>query len=91
MFKPEVDKKELEKRGLDMAKRIMKNLKGRFQIAFAEHPYLRGWVGKFLINIVPAYEIANPENIKSAVDRTPHHVKFVRKNLRNPDEVRLLK
>jgi tRNA nucleotidyltransferase (CCA-adding enzyme) len=91
MFKPDIDKKELEKRGLDLAKRIIKNLKGKFQIAFAEHPYLRGWVGKFQIDIVPAYEIENPENIKSAVDRTPHHVKFVKKNLRNPDEVRLLK
>lgn len=91
MFKPEIDKKELEKRGLELAKNIVKTLKGRHQIAFAEHPYLRGWVGKFQIDIVPAYEIENPENIKSAVDRTPHHVRFVKSNLRNPDEVRLLK
>lgn len=91
MFKPDISKKDLEKRGLEMAKKIVKELKGKYIIAFAEHPYLRGWIGKFQVDIVPAYEIENPENIKSAVDRTPHHVKFVKKNLRNTDEVRLLK
>ena len=91
MYSPKINKKELEKRGLDLAKRIVKNLKGRFQIAFAEHPYLRGWIGKFQVDVVPAYEIENPENIQSAVDRTPHHVKFVKQNLKNTDDVRLLK
>ncbi len=91
LYKPEVSKKELEEKGLTLAKKIVKKLRGKHQIAFAEHPYLRGWVGKFQIDIVPCYDIENPENIKSAVDRTPHHVKFVKKNLENSDEVRLLK
>ncbi len=91
LYRPDVSKKDLEEKGLALAKKIIKNLKGKHQIAFAEHPYLRGWVGKFQIDIVPCYDIENPENIKSAVDRTPHHVKFVKKNLKNPDEVRLLK
>jgi tRNA nucleotidyltransferase (CCA-adding enzyme) len=91
LFKPEIDKKVLEKDGLDIAKRIVKTMKGRHQISFAEHPYMRAWVGKFQIDIVPCYGIEDPENIKSAVDRTPHHVKFVKKNLKNTDEVRLLK
>ncbi len=91
LFNPNISKKQLEERGLNLAKNIIKNLKGRHQIAFAEHPYLRGWVRKFQIDIVPAYDIKNPEKIKSAVDRTPHHVRFVKKNLKKPDEVRLLK
>jgi len=91
LFGPNISKKQLEERGLKIAKDIIKNLKGRHQIAFAEHPYLRGWVGKFQIDIVPCYDIKNPESIKSAVDRTPHHVRFVKKNLKNPDDVRLLK
>jgi tRNA nucleotidyltransferase (CCA-adding enzyme) len=91
LYRPDVSKKDLEEKGLTLAKKIIKYLKGKHQIAFAEHPYLRGWVGKFQIDIVPCYDIENPENIKSAVDRTPHHVKFVKKNLKNPDEVRLLK
>ncbi len=91
LFKPDVSRKQLEEKGLEIAKNIIKILKGRYQIAFAEHPYLRGWVRKFQIDIVPCYDIKHAENIKSAVDRTPHHVKFVKKNLKNPDEVRLLK
>jgi tRNA nucleotidyltransferase (CCA-adding enzyme) len=91
LFSPSISKKVLEKKGLDFAKKIIKALKGRYQIAFAEHPYLRGWTGKYQIDIVPCYSISDPEKIKSAVDRTPHHVKFVKSNLKNPDEVRLLK
>ncbi len=91
LFKPDVSRKQLEEKGLEIAKNIIKILKGRYQIAFAEHPYLRGWVRKFQIDIVPCYDIKHAENIKSAVDRTPHHVRFVKKNLKNPDEVRLLK
>ncbi len=91
LFSPNVSRKQLEEKGLTLAKNIIKKLKGKYEIAFAEHPYLRGWVGKFQIDIVPCYKIKHPENIKSAVDRTPHHVKFVKKNLKNPDEVRLLK
>jgi tRNA nucleotidyltransferase (CCA-adding enzyme) len=91
LFKPDIDKKVLESMGLDIAKGIVGALKGRYQISFAEHPYLRGWVGKFQMDIVPCYDVEDPEKIKSAVDRTPHHVKFVKKNLKNPDDVRLLK
>ena len=35
--------------------------------------------------------VKNPEKIKSSVDRTPFHVRFVKNNLKKPDEVRLLK
>jgi tRNA nucleotidyltransferase (CCA-adding enzyme) len=91
LFKPDVDRMILERKGLDIAKKIVKAMKGRYVISFAEHPYLKGKVGKFQMDIVPCYDVENPENIKSAVDRTPHHVKFVKKNLKNPDDVRLLK
>jgi tRNA nucleotidyltransferase (CCA-adding enzyme) len=91
LFKPSVPKKQLEKKGLELAKRIIKVMKGKYVIAYAEHPYLRGKIGKYDVDIVPCYDIANPEKIQSAVDRTPHHVKFVKANLKNPDDVRLLK
>ena len=91
LFKPSLSKKQLEKKGLELAKKIIKAMKGSFVIAYAEHPYLRGKIGKYKVDIVPCYEITNSEKIKSAVDRTPFHVKFVKANLKNPDEVRLLK
>jgi tRNA nucleotidyltransferase (CCA-adding enzyme) len=91
LFNPKLTKKELEKKGMTLAKKIVNEMKGKYEIAFAEHPYLKSWIDKYQVDIVPAYSIKNPEKIKSSVDRTPHHVKFVRKNLKKPDEVRLLK
>lgn len=91
LFSQETPKEKLETKGLSIAKEIVKKMKGKHQIAFAEHPYLRGWVGRFQLDIVPCYDISNPEKIKSSVDRTPHHVKFVKSRLTNPDDVRLLK
>jgi len=97
LFKPDVERADLEKKGLDAAKKIMSALKGKYTIAYAEHPYLKGELkvkGKaYSIDIVPAYDVPDPSKIKSAVDRTPHHVKFVKAHLpeKLADEVRLLK
>ena len=90
-FDPKLSKKELEKKGISLAKKIVRELKGKYQISYAEHPYLKSKIGKYGVDIVPCYIIEDPEKIKSSVDRTPHHVKFVKFNLKNPDEVRLLK
>ncbi|MBN2202776.1 MAG: CCA tRNA nucleotidyltransferase, partial [Candidatus Aenigmarchaeota archaeon] len=91
LYDTKLSKKELEKQGLSLAKLIVKKLKGKYQIAFAEHPYIKSKIGCFDVDIVPCYRIENPEMIKSSVDRTPHHVKFVKKNLKKPNHVRLLK
>ncbi|MFH0929313.1 MAG: CCA tRNA nucleotidyltransferase [Candidatus Aenigmatarchaeota archaeon] len=91
LFDSSLSKVELEKRGMGLAKSIVKKLRGKYQIAFAEHPYIKSRIGCYDVDIVPCYDIENPERIKSSVDRTPHHVKFVKSKLKNPDEVRLLK
>lgn len=97
LFNPAVSREDLQKKGLDAAKKIIGSLKGKYVIAYAEHPYLKGelkFKGKsYGIDIVPAYDIADPSKIKSAVDRTPHHVKFVKARLTEKlaDDVRLLK
>ncbi len=97
MFDEKVPREEFEKKGLDAAKKIISALKGEYEIAYAEHPYLRGKVkiGKvaFDIDIVPAYKVSDPSKIKSAVDRTPHHVRYVKSKLNQKlaDDCRLLK
>ncbi|MFQ6009748.1 MAG: CCA tRNA nucleotidyltransferase [Candidatus Aenigmatarchaeota archaeon] len=96
LFSPHLKRKQLQKKGLDAAKKIIKDLKGKYRIAYAEHPYLRGKVKfkrkTFDVDIVPCYNIKNPAKIKSAVDRTPHHVRFVNRNIgKKTDDVRLLK
>jgi len=91
LFKTKVPRKDLEKIGLKVAKNIIRELRGKYEIAYAEHPYLRGFVRKYQIDIVPCYAVKSAKKIKSAVDRTPFHVKYVRKYLKKPDEVLLLK
>lgn len=49
--------------------------------SYAEHPYIRGYYKKYKIEIVPCYKIENVSQKLSAVDRTPLHTKYVKKNL----------
>ncbi|MBI4167871.1 MAG: CCA tRNA nucleotidyltransferase [Candidatus Aenigmarchaeota archaeon] len=88
-----VDEMELRKIGLSIGKAAIKSVGGRHVISYAQHPYVRGFVGKFQIDIVPCYKLASADKIKSAVDRTPFHVKFIEKNMKSEqsNDVRLLK
>ncbi len=92
MFDRDIDMEELEEKGLEAGRRIVESLGGEWEIAYAEHPYVQGEVNGYEIDVVPAYD-TDPDNIKSSVDRTPWHVKWVEKNLSDEqrDEVRLLK
>ena len=93
MFQPSVPREELERTGLDVGKKIVKALEGSYEIAYAEHPYVRAKVGKFAVDFVPCYDVDDPNKIQSAVDRTPYHNKYILKNLKPgmSQEVRLLK
>jgi tRNA nucleotidyltransferase (CCA-adding enzyme) len=93
LFPPKMTVKQLEKRGLEVGKKIIKELKGSFRIEYAQHPYVSGNVEGIEIDIVPCFNVASTENLKSAVDRTPFHVKYLQKNLplKLSDQVRLLK
>ncbi len=92
LFNEDLDMEELEERGLEVGKKIIKELNGRWDLAYADHPYVQGRVHGFEVDIVPAYD-TDPEDIKSSVDRTPWHVRWVEKNLTEEqrDQVRLLK
>ncbi|MEM5879119.1 MAG: CCA tRNA nucleotidyltransferase [Candidatus Aenigmatarchaeota archaeon] len=93
LFPPKMTAKQLEKRGLEVGKKIMRELGGSFRIEYAQHPYVSGNVEGIEIDIVPCFDVKSTENLKSAVDRTPFHVKYLQKNLplKLSDQVRLLK
>jgi tRNA CCA-adding enzyme len=66
-------------------------------IAYAEHPYVSLTLDKYLVDLVFCFDLA-PEYILengpiTAVDRTPHHSRFVDANLsqQQRDDVRILK
>jgi tRNA nucleotidyltransferase (CCA-adding enzyme) len=93
LFPPSVSRQNMEKIGLKIGKTAIRRLGGKHTIEYAEHPYVSGHVKNTHMDIVPCYEIDSTENMKSSVDRTPFHVRYIEKNmpLELANEVRLLK
>ncbi|WP_456418899.1 CCA tRNA nucleotidyltransferase [Methanocaldococcus infernus] len=93
LFDKSLSIEELERKGLELGKKALESLGGSYVISYASHPYVKGKLGKYNIDIVPCYKIEFGEKIISAVDRTPLHHKFLveRLNEKLCDEVRLLK
>jgi len=79
---------DLKKEGLNIAKKILPN--GRE--LYAQHPYLRGEIEGIGIDVVPCYSVENSTKPISAVDRTPFHTEWVKKNISGmEDDIRLTK
>jgi len=93
MFPKSTSKANLEKHGLKIGKSIVRKMKGKHIIEYAEHPYVCGIVKNMHIDIVPCYKLNSTAELKSSVDRTPFHVRYIEKNLpkRMANDVRLLK
>nr|WP_088859094.1 CCA tRNA nucleotidyltransferase [Thermococcus chitonophagus] len=81
----------LREKGLELAKRIAEDL-DRYEVAYAEHPYVRAYYKGFQVDLVPCYDVRDWRDVKTAVDRSILHTRWVLENLsgRN-DEVRLFK
>ena len=78
---------ELKRMGLELGKIELEGFTS--ETAYANHPYTINRFKEFKIDVVPCYDSVE---IITAVDRTPHHTRFVKENigdLRN--DVRLLK
>jgi tRNA nucleotidyltransferase (CCA-adding enzyme) len=82
---------ELMKDGLKYAKQAVKGHK--YEIAYAEHPYLRAWIEGNEVDIVPSYRISDISEKLTSVDRSPLHTRYINSVLdeKQKDEVRLLK
>jgi tRNA nucleotidyltransferase (CCA-adding enzyme) len=63
-----------------------------YQEKYAEHAYIHALMDGFEVDLVPCYLVADASHLKSAVDRTPFHTKYVsRKITGKEDDVLLLK
>ncbi|MFW6385533.1 MAG: CCA tRNA nucleotidyltransferase [Candidatus Hadarchaeota archaeon] len=78
LFPENTERNELEKKGLEIGK---KATEGSGQEQYAEHPYIKANIEGFDVDIVPCFDIEDPTKIKSSVDRTPHHQKYIEENL----------
>lgn len=91
MFPPEIERQYLEEKGLYIARKIA--LEGdSFEERYAEHPYIHAVIDGFEVDLVPAFNVECAWEIKSAVDRTPFHNKYVSSKIKGlEDDVLLLK
>ncbi|MBC7085015.1 MAG: CCA tRNA nucleotidyltransferase [Methanomethylovorans sp.] len=91
MFPSETSNEELEKNGMEIARKIAKEAES-FEERYAEHPYINMIYRGFDVDIVPCFRVKSASCIRSAVDRTPFHNEFVKKNIYGLEsEVLLLK
>ena len=91
MFDEKLSDNSLEEEGLRIGKEIFNG--HTWEMAYSQHPYIRGVIRGFDVEIVPSYIVRTGAEKKSAVDRTPFHNKYIKKklNLRKRQEARLLK
>ena len=75
------DKNDLKQTGLDLAHQCCDVFNSVPHHKFASHPYVTTEIDGFEIDFVPCYKIYDGGQLKSAVDRTILHTKFVQKNL----------
>ena len=92
-FPLETDKKYLKDMGLYLAHKCSDEFNGEASHHFASHPYVTSIIDGYEVDMVPCYEISDGSQLKSAVDRTILHTRYVKANLADgqEDEVLLLK
>ena len=92
-FPLDTDKTYLKEKGLYLAHKCSDAFDGVASHHFASHPYVTSIINDFEVDFVPCYEIDDGSQLKSAVDRTILHTRYVKANLDDSqkDEVLLLK
>ncbi len=92
-FPLSTDESILKEKGLELAYKTSNALNGKASEHYASHPYLTSEIDGFEIDFVPCYLIKDGSELKSAVDRTILHTRYIQANLSNEqcDEVLLLK
>ncbi|WP_265109744.1 CCA tRNA nucleotidyltransferase [Halosolutus halophilus] len=88
-FPPDLDRATLERYGLAVGHETLPE--GHEE--YAEHPYVKGTVEGFDVDVVPCFRLESATEIRSAVDRTPFHTRYLQERLDDDlaDDVRLAK
>jgi tRNA nucleotidyltransferase (CCA-adding enzyme) len=76
-FPPALDRAALERYGLEVGHAVLPD--GHEE--YAEHPYVKGEVDGFDVDLVPCYRLDDATDIRSAVDRTPFHTEYLHERL----------
>jgi len=88
-FPQNTPRKEFEKKGVELGKKVLSGYSPT--VHYAEHPYVRGLVDGFKVEVVPCYKVE--KKIISAVDRSPLHNEYLKAAMKEgqKNDVRLLK
>ncbi|UWG47063.1 tRNA nucleotidyltransferase (CCA-adding enzyme) [Halanaeroarchaeum sp. HSR-CO] len=88
-FDTSLTRAELERYGLQVGNRVLPD--GREE--YAEHPYVSGQRDGFDVDLVPCYRVDAATEIRSSVDRTPFHDRYLSARLtpKTAGDVRLFK
>jgi len=76
-FVPTLDRDALRRHGLAVGHAVLPDSREEY----AEHPYVTGTFRGFDVDIVPCYDVPSASEIRSAVDRTPFHDKYLSERL----------
>jgi tRNA nucleotidyltransferase (CCA-adding enzyme) len=77
---------------LEKAMAIARQVATDYEEKYAEHPYVHARINGFEVDLVPCYRLQDASCLKSAVDRTPFHTKYIAARISGlEDEVLLLK
>jgi len=77
LFDPALSREELQEQGLALAHRIAEEFGATWREKYAEHPYVNATIDSLDIDLVPCYAVPSATEIKSAVDRTPFHTRYI--------------
>ena len=77
VFPTTYSRSEIVKTGLRIGHMILPN----GQEKYAEHPYVFGYVEGHKIDVVPCFHMNENDDLKSAVDRSPLHTRWVNAHL----------
>jgi len=95
LFDPSVSLEDVRAWALAAAEAAARRLGVGWVKRYASHPYLTLKLDACDVDVVPAYRVPDPSQIKSPVDRTPFHTRYVVKRLGErpglAGEARLLK
>lgn len=81
-----------EEGDISAALEIAREIAPEHEERYAEHAYVHAQIDGFDVDLVPCYDVSDPSRMKSAVDRTPFHSRYVSERIKGmEDDVLLLK